>query len=140
MPRFTTTSPEETMALGRRLGALLAGGQVVAFTGGLGAGKTTFCRGLAQGLGSVDPVSSPTFAITNLYRGRVPFAHFDAYRLDGPEDLEAAGFYDHLDAGAVVAVEWSERLAGALPAPLVSVDIAGGEDDIRHITIEGAEL
>lgn len=89
-------------------------GSLIAFTGGLGAGKTAFCQGIAEGLGCTDPVSSPTFAIVNYYRGPRPFAHFDLYRIHTEADLSAAGFYDYLDMGAVVAAEWSENCADLL--------------------------
>lgn len=141
MAQYITHSRGETAALGRRLAAVLENGRVVAFTGGLGAGKTAFCEGLAAGLGCTDPVSSPTFAIVNYYRGPRPLAHFDLYRIHAQSDLEAAGFYDYLDQGAVVAVEWSEHLADllALEQP-VRVDIQRLDDTTRRITIEGAEL
>ncbi len=140
MGRYTSRSADETVALGQKLGSLLSGGEAIAFTGGLGSGKTTFCRGIAAGLGSVDQVSSPTFAVANLYRGPLPFAHFDAYRVAGMEDLETAGLYDYRDRGVVVAVEWSERVAGMLEEPLILVDIAFAEGNPEHriITIEGA--
>ena len=114
MSQFITTSREETVALGRRLAAALPDGSLIAFTGGLGAGKTAFCEGLAEGLGCTDPVSSPTFAIVNYYRGPRPFAHFDLYRISTENDLCAAGFYDYLDQGAIVAAEWSENFADLL--------------------------
>lgn len=139
MGQHHTHSPEETVALGRRLGARLQGGETVAFTGGLGAGKTTFCRGLALGLDSADPVSSPTFALVNLYNGRRMLAHFDAYRITALEDLETAGYYDYLDEGAVVAVEWSENIRPLLEPPLVRVDIRPAGGEVREITIEGIE-
>lgn len=141
MAQYITHSRGETAALGRRLAATLENGRVVAFTGGLGAGKTAFCEGLAAGLGCTDPVSSPTFAIVNYYRGPRPLAHFDLYRIHAQSDLEAAGFYDYLDQGAVVAVEWSEHFADllALEQP-VRVDIQRLDDTTRRITIEGAEL
>lgn len=141
MAQYITHSRGETAALGRRLAAALENGRVVAFTGGLGAGKTAFCEGLAAGLGCTDPVSSPTFAIVNYYRGPRPLAHFDLYRIHAQSDLEAAGFYDYLDQGAVVAVEWSEHFADllALEQP-VRVDIQRLDDTTRRITIEGAEL
>lgn len=97
MSEFITHSRAETVALGRQLAAVLSPGTLVAFTGGLGAGKTAFCEGLAQGLGCTDPVSSPTFAIVNYYRGPRPLAHFDLYRISTEADLCAAGFYDYLD-------------------------------------------
>ena len=81
MAVYDTHSKEETVQLGRRLAGTLRGGELILFTGGLGAGKTAFCQGLAQGLGCTDPVSSPTFSIVNYYRGPIPLAHFDLYRV-----------------------------------------------------------
>ena len=133
-----THSRAETVALGKRMAAVLSPGSLVAFTGGLGAGKTAFCEGLAQGLGCTDPVSSPTFAIVNYYRGPKPLAHFDLYRISTEEDLYTSGFYDYLDEGAIVAAEWSENLADllALEHPIrVDIQHLGGDD--RKITIEG---
>jgi tRNA threonylcarbamoyladenosine biosynthesis protein TsaE len=141
MGRHITTSPQQTAALGCRLASSLSGGDVVAFTGALGAGKTVFCRGMAQGLGSIDAVSSPTFAIANYYRGRIPFAHFDAYRIGTTEDLETAGFFDYLNQGAVVAVEWFENITAFVPPPSIRVAIKTLDENTRVITIEGvAEL
>ena len=139
MASYVTNSPGETAALGERLGKSLPGGCVLAFTGGMGSGKTTFCAGLARGLGCTDPVSSPTFAIANYYRGPKPLAHFDAYRIRLADDLETAGFYDYLDQGAVVAVEWSEHVSELLPDGAAKVDIAVEADGGRVITIEGVE-
>ena len=141
MQIFETHSRTETVELGRRLAARLAPGSLVCFTGGLGAGKTAFTEGLAQGLGCTDPVSSPTFAIVNYYRGPRPLAHFDLYRIASEEDLNAAGFYDYLDQGAVVAAEWSENFAQllALEHP-IQVDIQPLGPTQRRIAIEGVEL
>ncbi|MCI2047037.1 MAG: tRNA (adenosine(37)-N6)-threonylcarbamoyltransferase complex ATPase subunit type 1 TsaE [Faecalibacterium sp.] len=143
MAEYITHSRAETVELGRRLAAKVSGGQVIAFTGGLGAGKTAFCEGLAAGLGCTDPVSSPTFAIVNYYRGPRPLAHFDLYRISTEEDLNAAGFYDYLDQGAVVAAEWSENLADLLAAenPIrICIAPVAGEENTRRITIEGVSL
>ena len=137
---YTTHSRAETVALGRRLAAKLRPGALIAFTGGLGAGKTAFCQGLAEGLGCTDPVSSPTFAIVNFYRGPRPFAHFDFYRIHTEEDLAAAGFYDYLDMGAVVAAEWSENCAGLIAQENpITIDIARVDEDenTRKITVAG---
>lgn len=141
MASYLTTSREETVALGRRLAATLSPGSLVTFTGGLGTGKTAFCQGLAEGLGCTDPVSSPTFAIVNYYRGPQPMAHFDLYRISTEQDLAAAGFYDYLDQGAVVAAEWSENLADllALEHP-VQVDIRHKDENSRLITITGGAI
>ena len=143
MATFTTHNRAETVALGQRMAAALRPGDLVAFTGGLGAGKTAFCQGLAQGLGCTDPVSSPTFAIVNYYRGPQPLAHFDLYRIHSEDDLAAAGFYDYLDEGAIVAAEWSENLADLLAAecPItVAIQQVPGSPDTRDITITGVDL
>ena len=133
--------PAETAALGERLAKALHSGSLVLFTGGLGAGKTAFCEGVARGLGCTDEVSSPTFAIVNVYRGPQPFAHFDMYRISTMEDLQATGFFDYLDDGAVVAAEWSENVAPLVAGePAVHVDIAVLDEHRRRITIEGAQL
>lgn len=141
MAEYITHSPEETAALGRRMAAAVPGGALIAFTGGLGAGKTAFCEGLAAGLGCTDPVSSPTFAIVNYYRGPRPLAHFDLYRISTETDLCAAGFYDYLDQGAVVAAEWSENLAGLIEQERpIKVEIQRLDETTRRITIEGVTL
>lgn len=141
MAEYITRSRAETVALGRELAGRLPAGALIAFTGGLGAGKTAFCQGLAEGLGCTDPVSSPTFAIVNYYRGPRPFAHFDLYRIHTAEDLAAAGFYDYLDMGAVVAAEWSENCAELLaqerPITIAISRPDPSDEALRRIVIEG---
>lgn len=136
--QFITHSPEETSALAQRLAKDLKGGEVIAFTGGMGAGKTAFTRGLVLGLGAGDVVSSPTFALVNEYSGRLTVEHFDMYRVESWDDLYSTGFFDYLDTDCVLVIEWSENIAGALPEDMISVDISlgDGEQD-RVITIEG---
>ncbi len=131
-----STSEADTMALARRLAARLCPGTVVALSGELGAGKTCFVRGLAEGLGlPARSVSSPTFVIVHEYGSRL--IHIDAYRLSGPDDLESIGWEEMLDrARAVIALEWPTRISEALPAARVEVRIAHGEHDVRKITIE----
>ncbi len=137
---FVTRSPEETRALAERLAACLRGGEVIAFTGGMGAGKTAFTRGLAIGLGAGDVASSPTFAIVNEYPGQINLAHFDMYRIEGWEDLESTGFFDYLNGDWVVAVEWSENIEAALPEQVIKVDIRQGEgEEERRITISAPQ-
>lgn len=135
---YRTNSPEETEELGRKLGACLAPGSVVAFTGDLGAGKTAFTRGLARGLDIPDRVTSPTFTIVNEYEGgRLPLFHFDMYRLGSSEELFDIGWEDYLARGGVCAVEWSENVADALEADAIRVDIRRGEtENQRLITLE----
>ncbi len=133
-----SASPAETERIGEELGRALAPGAVVALTGGLGAGKTAFVRGLALGLGLSDRVTSPTFAVVHEYRGGpVPLFHFDMYRLSGPEELFDIGWEDYLDAGGVAAVEWSEHIAAALPPDAARVDIQIIDERRRRITLRG---
>ena len=142
MLSFTTNSPAETHALAKKIGAALRPGTCVAFFGGLGAGKTTFTRGLAEGLGLPDLVSSPTFALVNEYHaaGCVPVYHFDMYRVTSPEALETTGFWDYPLEDSVFVIEWAENIADDLPEPLVKITITGSGDRPRQITLEGDEL
>jgi len=135
-----TCSAEETEQLGRDLAARVRHGTVLAFTGDLGAGKTTFTRGLARGLGITVPVTSPTYTIVNEYRtGRVPLIHFDMYRLGSPDELFEIGWEDYLAENAVIAVEWSEHVAAALPPETVHIQMEQTEDGNRKITIIGLD-
>ena len=138
---YRSNSPGETEALGAALAKLLWPGAVVAFTGDLGAGKTAFVRGMAQGLGVAGRVTSPTFTIVNEYEGgRLPLFHFDLYRLASSDELFEIGWGDYLRRGGVCAVEWSENAAGALERDTVRVDLRrGAEDGQRVITIQGVD-
>lgn len=139
---FHTESAVETEQLGCRLAQKLHGGEIIAYTGDLGAGKTAFTRGIAQGLGITDRVTSPTFTIVNEYEGgRLPLFHFDMYRLDSSEELYEIGWEDYLDRNGVCAVEWSEIVADAIDGDVIHVDIKNEcGDQHRSITITGVEL
>lgn len=149
--KYTTTSSAETIALGRRIGERLRGGDCIAYRGGLGAGKTTITRGIALGMGLGDEVTSPTFALVNEYRGDVlSLCHFDMYRISSPEDLETTGFFDYMDDSTALAVEWSENIDGALPQDTIYISIERPSDDtnaaqnlrtqdLRRIIIDGDE-
>ncbi len=134
-------SVSETEERGRQLAGGLRSGDVVALFGDLGAGKTAFTRGLAAGLGCTGRVTSPTFTIVNEYEGPLPLFHFDMYRLSGEEDLFDIGWEDYLSRRGVCVVEWSERIAAALPEGTIRVDIqrCGEHADWRRIQIEGVE-
>ena len=137
---YLSHSPEETERIGEMLGAALHGGSVVAYRGGLGMGKTAFTRGLARGLGCTGRVTSPTFTIVNEYSGATPLFHFDMYRLGSSDELFDIGWEDYLTRGGVCAVEWSERVADALPEDALLVDIVrGSSENDRIITITGGE-
>lgn len=135
-----THSAAETEAAGRAFAAALHSGDVVACFGDLGVGKTAFTRGVAAGLGCQGRVTSPTFTIVNEYDGPIPLFHFDMYRLSGEDDLFDIGWEDYLERQGVCLVEWSERIAGALPPETIRVDIRRhpDHDDWRIITTGGA--
>jgi len=137
---YMTHSPEETEALGQALGQTLKGGEIVAYTGDLGAGKTAFTRGLARGLGITMQVTSPTYTLVNEYTGgRLELFHFDMYRLGSSEELFDIGWDDYLLRGGVCAVEWSENVADALE-DAIWVRISRLDDETRQIEIEGRSL
>jgi tRNA threonylcarbamoyladenosine biosynthesis protein TsaE len=131
----TTQSERETRELARRVATTLSPGTFVLLYGDLGAGKTAFVRGLAAGLGAdPDEVSSPTFVLIQHYKGRVALVHADLYRLESAAAIDDLGL-EELGIGAIVAVEWAERLPRAI-IPSVSVRIEDLGDDARRITIQ----
>ena len=137
MTVWKSASAEETRRIGEKLAQTLKGDEVIALFGGLGMGKTMFTTGLACGLGIEDGVSSPTFALCNVYNGKFTVYHFDMYRISGWDDLYAVGFFDYLGTGVLV-IEWSENIAGALPEHVISVDLRQGNGETeRVITIDG---
>ena len=140
MIRIHTYSPEETAAAAEKIGELLRGGDVIAYKGGLGAGKTTFTRGLAVGMGLPDEVHSPTFSLVNEYRGggRVMY-HFDMYRIMNAEALETTGFYDFLSEDSVIVCEWSENISECLPVNTITIRIDHCGENEREISVEGDE-
>ena len=137
--QIQTHSPEETEAVGRKLAAQLRPGDVLAYYGDLGAGKTAFTRGLAAGLGVTEPVTSPTYTIVNEYlSGRLPLFHFDMYRLGSADELFDIGWEDYLARGGICAVEWSENVAEALTGALrITITKESAAETVRTITIEG---
>jgi len=134
-------SVSETWRVAASVAGLLPSGGVVALSGELGAGKTTFVQGLAQALGIRRPVTSPTFTLVSEYAGsgRRKLVHMDLYRLRTPDDLLAIGFAEYLESGAVVAIEWSERAGDLIPADAVRVELRTTRDPgVRLIRIAAA--
>jgi tRNA threonylcarbamoyladenosine biosynthesis protein TsaE len=119
-------SAEETYALGKSFAKNLPENAIVALCGDLGAGKTTFVRGLVAGVGSIDPkeVNSPTFTYLHIYPGEPTIYHFDLYRLPGKEAFFRAGFDEYFTAGGICCLEWAEKLEEALPERVVTVVIS----------------
>ena len=130
-----SSSPDQTFALGRRLGELAGPGLVVLLSGDLGAGKTCFAKGVAAGLavaGDV-PVTSPSYTLLNIHQGRLPLYHFDLYRLATVGDLEELGYDEQAERDGVTLIEWAERLTSALPAALhVTLTRRGAEERELH--------
>lgn len=134
---FITNSPAETKKIAYDLAQTLNGGEVIAFYGDLGMGKTCFTTGLAEGLGFTGDVSSPTFAIINEYLGgRLNLYHFDMYRVNGWDDLYTTGYFEYMESGGVLAVEWSENIESALPEDVIKVTIKRLDETGRQITVE----
>lgn len=139
--KFITKSPEETIFTAEKIAEKLKAGTVIAYKGGLGAGKTTFTRGIAKGLGLGDVVTSPTFALVNEYRGKnLTLYHFDMYRIENSEDLEFTGYYDYPLEENIFAIEWSENIADILPENTIYITINYIDDDTREIILEGGEF
>lgn len=136
---FVTKSENETRELAKKIAEKLCAGDVILYSGEMGAGKTAFTKGLAEYFGTEEEVTSPTFALVHEYPARVPIFHFDLYRISGFDDLYAIGFFDYLDRGGILAVEWSENIPG-LEDELESVVKIGieklGENE-RRITVSG---
>ncbi len=139
MLKFVTDSADETKQLGVKIGSNLHNGDVVAMFGSMGMGKTAFTHGLAEGLG-IDSklVSSPTFALVHEYNGKNTLYHFDMYRIESWDDLYSTGFFDYLDYGGILAVEWSENIENALPENSIRIYFEKGEsENQRIITVDG---
>ena len=128
---FRSESVAMTEEYGRSLAREMKGGMVLALFGGMGMGKTALVRGIAAGLGLSAEVSSPTFALVHDYGGLPPLVHFDMYRVTGWEDLYSTGFFDYLDAGAILVVEWSENIVSALPEDAIRLHISRVDETTR---------
>ena len=136
-----TRSPEETFALGEKLGREAKPGQIYTLNGDLGTGKTVFTQGFAAGLGITEPVNSPTFTILQVYEeGRMPFYHFDVYRIGDVEEMDEIGYEDCFYGEGVCLIEWAELIEEILPENVIVVTIEKDLEqgfDYRKITIEG---
>jgi tRNA threonylcarbamoyladenosine biosynthesis protein TsaE len=133
-----STGPEQTREIGRRIGAAAVPGTMLALIGPLGAGKTQLTKGIAEGLGVVGVVNSPTFVLMNEHTGRLRLFHVDAYRLDDPEEASAAGLLDERQATGVTVVEWADRLDGWLPAERLEIRLDTPPGAPMHRTLRWA--
>lgn len=121
--------PDETRAIGRRIGSAAVPGTVLALTGELGAGKTQLAKGVAEGLGVTSVVNSPTFVLMNEHEGRLRLYHVDAYRLGDPEEAVASGLIDERQADGVLVIEWADRLGDWLPEDRLEIRLDPSDTD-----------
>jgi len=140
--QITTYSVEETQELGRSIGAMVTAGTVLALTGDLGSGKTSFVQGLAGGLEVSNDyyITSPSYTLINEYPGRYPLFHVDLYRISDPIDFEDIGLYEILDENSVVAIEWADRIEQALLPDPICIHFEITDDEIRKIIISANKL
>lgn len=135
-----TWSPKETYALGEKIGREALPGQVYTLNGDLGVGKTVFTQGVAAGLGIQEPVNSPTFTIVQVYEeGRMPFYHFDVYRIGDVEEMEEIGYQDYFYGEGLCVIEWAQLIEEIIPGNARHITIEKDLDkgfDYRRITIE----
>ena len=136
-----TENPEETFALGQKIGRAATPGQIYTLTGDLGVGKTVFTQGVASGLGITEPVNSPTFTIVQVYEeGRLPFYHFDVYRIGDIEEMEEIGYDDYFFGEGICLIEWAELIEEILPEHIIEITIEKNLErgfDYRKITVTG---
>jgi len=133
---YCSASEEDTERIAAEFAKELSAGDVIAFYGELGSGKTAFVRGLASVLCKGARVQSPTYAIVNEYRGDIDIFHFDMYRITDDDSLYSTGFYDYLDRGGIIAIEWSENIPFGLPEDRYNVTFVKTGDNGRSITID----
>jgi len=134
---WISRSPEETRAFGEAIGRRLTGGEWIALEGNLGAGKTHLIQGLARGLGVTDTtIASPTFVYVHEFRGRLPFAHVDLFRIERESDLFDLGLLEYLDTPWVVAIEWADKAGQSLPAERLTIRMVQQDETTRRIEFE----
>ncbi len=139
MLELYTTSSEQTIALGKKIGSFLKKGDILAMQGTLAAGKTTITKGIAESLEIDEPITSPTFTLISEYYGTLPLYHMDVYRLDGPDDFVDLGTDDLLYGDGISIIEWSEKIMSELPKDVIIIKLevpSLDKPEERRITIE----
>jgi len=135
---YKTFSEKDTFFLGKKIASHLKPGDAICLEGDLGTGKTVLTKGIAEGLGIKEPVTSPSFTIVNTYEGRTKLHHFDVYRIDDPEELYAIGWDEYFSDDAITVVEWGDKVLNIMPADTICIKITKDErnPDRRIINIE----
>lgn len=139
MKRFEeiyTGSPDESFALGKKLGAASVRGDIITLRGELGSGKTVLAKGIASGLGITEEVTSPTYTLLEIYEANIPLYHFDLYRILSPVEFDNLAFEEYWEGNGVSIIEWPERAGGLLPAPSIDILIEYESESVRRIRIE----
>lgn len=140
MKKHISNGPNDTKAVGFRLGKLLRSGDVVGLYGELGAGKTTMVKGIASAFGIDErEIVSASFTILTEYDTSPPFTHIDLYRIEKEDELDKLGLWDHLEAGNISVIEWAEKAEGGLPEDTIKVRLKFIDENIREITVEGRD-
>jgi tRNA threonylcarbamoyladenosine biosynthesis protein TsaE len=135
---FVADSVEKTNSLGKKLGSFMLAGDLIALSGELGAGKTTFVKALARGLGiPEDGVSSPSYTLLNEYNGRIPMYHFDLYRLEGADDVDDLGFDEYMEGDGLAVVEWADVAPQILPSEYLEIKIMISGEENRDLELKG---
>ena len=135
---FITNSVSETIAIGKKIGSASKAGDIICIEGELGSGKTHLTKGIALGLGIKEYITSPTFTLVNEYEGRLRLYHFDVYRIDDPDEIEAIGFDEYIFSDAVSVIEWSDLIKELIPEEHIQINISkdsAGDDNVRKIKI-----
>jgi tRNA threonylcarbamoyladenosine biosynthesis protein TsaE len=141
MATFISNSPAETQAIGRQLATTIVAGSVLALTGELGSGKTQFVKGIVAGMGSGDPVTSPTFTILHEYRGgRLPVYHFDFFRLQDRKSIASVGLDEYLFGDGVSVIEWADRFPDLVPGNTQWISLGVRSENERTITVEAGHI
>ncbi len=137
MREYVSNSAQETEQIAAEFAKELKCGDVIAFIGGLGAGKTAFTRGLAKGLNVKGEVSSPTFSLVHEYKGNPSLYHFDMYRINSIDDVYSTGYFDYLDLNEIIAIEWSENISAILEDNTIYIELITTNENSRQIKIYG---
>jgi tRNA threonylcarbamoyladenosine biosynthesis protein TsaE len=138
---FIVDNVDKTINIGKKIGGLVKSGDIICVNGDLGSGKTHFTKGIAEGLGILDHITSPTFTIVNEYEGRIKLYHFDVYRVNDPDEISAMGFDEYIFGEGVCVIEWSNYIKELIPNEYISINILKipeCDDTFRKITIEYA--